>query len=616
MERQQRAYAKKFQLEYPEQLDGFDLRLLFHTPFFNLMPKRNIHIDMVQLERERQKFSVDMQNEKNIKSKEKVQILSTYYTDTEQLVYSSLASFIELKKYSFEGYVMSTFAIKVNPSYYSAWVYRRKCLRKLNLNLRNELLFTRCAIGDNVKSFQSWFHRRWLVEYIFKLVRGGKRPGGQAERGNQEKRIGSGSVGAAHRRGECNLGGYKIDWNTYDLDDERNFISSDGSDDTYGSSIRDSRGSPGSPAEESHHEEHAFLSNCEETDFEAEKDVVIIREDLQELVESCEFFKNALRPNGERINIDEFLYEEILYSNCDIFLDAKNYNSWAHKTWLIDKLGIFNNKYLREQCNIISHEFNFVNYFLKHDIYNNSVWVYRYFIFTKLKYTHRLQKMEREIKFCLNYAKQLPHNEAIFKYLSRVIFMYSHLYKKKKNNVADIFEIPLLLNLKEELTKLTEESKYVLIFLSELYSFNGQRVQEVQGRVRTKTIKRAARQIVEKYYAKLTLDFQINKKITEEVAIIPSKRMKNKVAGFVTHLMKRIQKGPVRGISLKLQEEERERRLDFVPEKSQIDVNVIYVEPDTVRMIKALGINISNMKVHNPMINSNQQKQNRMNTHY
>eukprot|EP00747_Dinoflagellata_sp_TGD_P104737 gnl/TRDRNA2_/TRDRNA2_169339_c0_seq1.p1 gnl/TRDRNA2_/TRDRNA2_169339_c0~~gnl/TRDRNA2_/TRDRNA2_169339_c0_seq1.p1 ORF type:complete len:131 (-),score=46.10 gnl/TRDRNA2_/TRDRNA2_169339_c0_seq1:75-467(-) len=108
------------------------------------------------------------------------------------------------------------------------------------------------------------------------------------------------------------------------------------------------------------------------------------------------------------------------------------------------------------------------------------------------------------------------------------------------------------------------------------------------GRVRTKTVKKAARVIVEKYYAKLTLDFQINKKIAEEVATIPSKRMRNKIAGFTTHLMKRIQKGPVRGISLKLQEEERERRMEYVPDRSEVDTELIQVDADTREMLKEL----------------------------
>merc|ERR1711972_445724 len=110
------------------------------------------------------------------------------------------------------------------------------------------------------------------------------------------------------------------------------------------------------------------------------------------------------------------------------------------------------------------------------------------------------------------------------------------------------------------------------------------------GRVRTKTVKKAARVIVEKYYAKLTLDFQMNKKIAEEVATIPSKRIRNKIAGFTTHLMKRIQRGPVRGISLKLQEEERERRMEYVPERSEVDVEVIQVDSDTRDMIKELDM--------------------------
>ncbi|KAL5721134.1 40S ribosomal protein S17 [Ranunculus cassubicifolius] len=110
------------------------------------------------------------------------------------------------------------------------------------------------------------------------------------------------------------------------------------------------------------------------------------------------------------------------------------------------------------------------------------------------------------------------------------------------------------------------------------------------GRVRTKTVKKSSRPVIERYYSRMTLDFHTNKKILEEVAIIPSKRLRNKIAGFSTHLMKRIQRGPVRGISLKLQEEERERRMDFVPDESAIKIDHIEVDKETIDMLAALGM--------------------------
>lgn len=117
------------------------------------------------------------------------------------------------------------------------------------------------------------------------------------------------------------------------------------------------------------------------------------------------------------------------------------------------------------------------------------------------------------------------------------------------------------------------------------------RRRKSMGRVRTKTVKKSSRQVIERYYSRMTLDFHTNKKLLEEVAIIPSKRLRNKIAGFSTHLMKRIQKGPVRGISLKLQEEERERRMDFVPDVSAINTEHIAVDKETLEMLHSLGIN-------------------------
>eukprot|EP00656_Telonema_subtile_P014591 TRINITY_DN174_c0_g1_i5.p1 TRINITY_DN174_c0_g1~~TRINITY_DN174_c0_g1_i5.p1 ORF type:complete len:158 (+),score=49.14 TRINITY_DN174_c0_g1_i5:140-613(+) len=132
--------------------------------------------------------------------------------------------------------------------------------------------------------------------------------------------------------------------------------------------------------------------------------------------------------------------------------------------------------------------------------------------------------------------------------------------------------------------------------------------ESAMGRVRTRTTKRSAKIIVEKYYQRLTLDFQTNKKICDEVASIQSKRLRNKIAGFLTHLMKRISRGPVRGISLKLQEEERERRLDYIPDISAVDLEIekgIEIDQDTKNMLRAMdmgnmpGLNVVSQKERN-----------------
>uniref|UniRef100_A0A6B2G4J5 Small ribosomal subunit protein eS17 n=1 Tax=Myxobolus squamalis TaxID=59785 RepID=A0A6B2G4J5_MYXSQ len=106
--------------------------------------------------------------------------------------------------------------------------------------------------------------------------------------------------------------------------------------------------------------------------------------------------------------------------------------------------------------------------------------------------------------------------------------------------------------------------------------------------VRTKTVKRAAKELIEKHFSKLTHDFHTNKRVCQSIAVIPSKRLRNKIAGFVTHLMRRMQKGPIRGISTKLQEEQREIRDNYVPSKSALDKSQDF-DAETFQLLEHLG---------------------------
>eukprot|EP00435_Cladocopium_sp_Y103_P045995 s1163_g13.t1 len=97
------------------------------------------------------------------------------------------------------------------------------------------------------------------------------------------------------------------------------------------------------------------------------------------------------------------------------------------------------------------------------------------------------------------------------------------------------------------------------------------------GRVRTKTVKKAARVIVEKYYAKLTLDFQKLGK-GQKCGSDMGYQWTMNIGLMDQHL--RVNK------KITEEEEERERRMEFVPDRSEVNTDYIQVDADTRDMLK------------------------------
>jgi small subunit ribosomal protein S17e len=62
------------------------------------------------------------------------------------------------------------------------------------------------------------------------------------------------------------------------------------------------------------------------------------------------------------------------------------------------------------------------------------------------------------------------------------------------------------------------------------------------GRIRQRDIKNVAQEIVRRYGDKLSTDFLENRKFIEGVVKVQGKFLRNRISGYVTHIMKQKRK--------------------------------------------------------------------------
>ena len=58
------------------------------------------------------------------------------------------------------------------------------------------------------------------------------------------------------------------------------------------------------------------------------------------------------------------------------------------------------------------------------------------------------------------------------------------------------------------------------------------------GNIRTSFVKRTAKELIETYEDKFTTDFDENKKLVEEYSTVSTKHLRNKIAGYITRLVR------------------------------------------------------------------------------
>ncbi|MDP1551982.1 MAG: 30S ribosomal protein S17e [Methanobacteriaceae archaeon] len=58
------------------------------------------------------------------------------------------------------------------------------------------------------------------------------------------------------------------------------------------------------------------------------------------------------------------------------------------------------------------------------------------------------------------------------------------------------------------------------------------------GNIRTSHVKRISRELIETHQGKFTTDFDENKRLVQEFSTVSTKHLRNKIAGYVTRLVR------------------------------------------------------------------------------
>lgn len=58
------------------------------------------------------------------------------------------------------------------------------------------------------------------------------------------------------------------------------------------------------------------------------------------------------------------------------------------------------------------------------------------------------------------------------------------------------------------------------------------------GNIRTSFIKRMSKELIETHPGKFTTDFDENKKLVEEFSTVRTKHLRNKIAGYISRLVR------------------------------------------------------------------------------